>query len=140
MPGVSTLTIGQVAKQAGVGVETIRFYEREGLIEDPRRRSSGYRAYGAEAVRRIRFIRHAKELGFTLREIKELLALRVEPDCRCGEVLELTRSKIADIEQRLAALERMKKTLTKLATACRRRRPTDPCPILEAIEPVEDRA
>ena len=136
------LTIGTVARQAGVGVETVRFYEREGLIDDPRksphRRSAGYREYDPEVVRRIRFIRQAKELGFTLREIKELLELRVEPDCRCGDVLKLTQAKIADIEQRLDALERMRGVLTKLATACRRRKRTDPCPILEAIEPGEE--
>ncbi len=132
------LTIGKVAKQAGVGVETIRFYEREGLVDEPARRASGYRQYDPVVVHRIRFIRHAKELGFTLREIKELLELRVEPDCHCGEVLELAQAKIADIQQRLEALERMKQVLTKLATACRRRKRTDPCPILEAIEPVEE--
>jgi len=129
-----TLTIGKVAKQAGVGVETIRFYEREGLIDDPRRRSSGYREYAPDVVHRIRFIRHAKELGFTLREIKELLELRVEPDCHCGDVLELATAKIADIEQRIQKLQRIKQTLSKLATACNRRRPTAPCPILEAMD------
>lgn len=131
---MNTITIGQVARKAGVGVETIRFYEREGLVEKPARRASGYRQYEPGAVHRIRFIRHAKELGFTLREIKELLELRVEPDCHCGEVLELAQAKIADIQQRLEALERMKQVLTKLATACRRRKRTDPCPILEAID------
>lgn len=136
---MAAMTIGQVAKQASVGVETIRFYEREGLIEEPARRASGYRQYDTEVVRRVRFIRHAKELGFTLREIKELLELRVEPDCHCGEVLELAQAKIADIEQRIEALLRMKQTLSKLATACRRRRRTEACPILEAIdEPVNE--
>lgn len=132
------LTIGTVARQAGVGVETVRFYEREGLIDDPRHRSSGYREYDPEVVRRIRFIRQAKELGFTLREIKELLELRVEPDCRCGDVLKLTQAKIADIEQRIETLQRMKQTLSKLATACRRRRRTAPCPILDAIDKSAD--
>ena len=75
---METLTIGEVARRAGVGVETIRFYDREGLIAEPRRRPSGYRQYSAEAVRRVRFIRHAKELGFTLKEISELLSLRVD--------------------------------------------------------------
>jgi len=135
---MSALTIGKVADQAGVGVETVRFYEREGLIDEPPRRASGYRQYEPDVVLRIRFIRHAKELGFTLREIKEMLELRVEPDCRCGDVLELAEAKITDIEQRLEALELMKEVLTKLATACRRRKRTDPCPILEAIEPVEE--
>lgn len=131
---METLTIGRVARQAGVGVETIRFYEREGLIDEPPRRASGYRQYDAEVVRRVRFIRHAKELGFTLREIKELLELRVAPDCRCGDVLKLTIAKIADIEQRIDKLQRMKQALSKLAEACQRRRRTDPCPILDALE------
>jgi len=131
---MTVMTIGQVAKQAGVGVETIRFYEREGLVDKPATRASGYRQYDPEIVRRIRFIRHAKELGFTLREIKELLELRVEPDCHCGEVLDLAKTKLADIEARIEALDRMKQVLTKLAKACRRRKRTDPCPILEAID------
>lgn len=136
---MNSMTIGQVAKQAGVGVETIRFYEREGLVDEPHRRPSGYRQYAPEVVRRIRFIRHAKDLGFTLREIKELLELRVEPDCHCGDVLELAQTKIADIEQRIEALQRMKQTLSQLATACRRRRRTEACPILDAIdEPVDE--
>lgn len=139
---MAALTIGKVAKQAGVGVETVRFYEREGLVDDPRknprRRASAYREYDPAVVRRIRFIRHAKELGFTLREIKELLELRVEPDCHCGEVLNLTQAKIADIEQRIESLQRMRQTLLKLATACRRRRRTDACPILEAIDEEAD--
>lgn len=131
---MAAMTIGKVAKHAGVGVETIRFYEREGLVEEPARRASGYRQYDTEVVRRIRFIRHAKELGFTLREIKELLDLRVEPGCHCGDVLQLAQTKIADIEQRIEALQRMKQALSKLATACRRRRRTEACPILEAID------
>jgi len=131
------MTIGQVARQAGVGVETIRFYERRGLIAQPQRRPCGYRQYDPQVVHRIRFIRHAKELGFTLREIKELLDLRVEPDCHCGQVLALAQAKIADIQHRIEMLERMKQTLLKLATACRRRKRTDSCPILEAMEPTD---
>ena len=131
---MGSMTIGQVARLAGVGVETIRFYQRQGLIAEPARRDSGYRQYDPEVVRRIRFIRHAKELGFTLREIKELLDLRVEPDCHCGDVLEMATAKIVDIEQRIEALDRMKQALAKLTATCRRRRRTAPCPILEAID------
>jgi len=129
-----TLTIGKVAKQVGVGVETIRFYEREGLIDDPRRRASGYREYAPDVVHRIRFIRHAKELGFTLREIKELLELRVEPDRRCGDVLELAEAKIADIDERICKLRKMRRALTGLTRDCRRDQPTEECPILRAID------
>lgn len=134
---MSTMTIGQVAREAGVGVETIRFYERQGLIAEPSRRRSGYRQFEPQVVRRIRFIRHAKDLGFTLREIKELLELRVDGQRGCGEVRDLAEAKLADIDRRIEALGRMKSALTALAGACRRRRRTDPCPILEAIDEPE---
>jgi len=128
------LTISKLAARAGVGVETIRFYEREGLIDDPRRRSSGYREYAPDMVHRIRFIRHAKELGFTLREIKELLELRVEPDRKCGDVLELAEAKIADIDGRIRKLRKMRRTLAGLTRDCQRGRPTEQCPILKAMD------
>lgn len=134
---MSTMTIGQVAKQAGVGVETIRFYEREGLVEEPARRPSGYRQYESEVVHRIRFIRHAKELGFTLREIKELLEFRVESDCRCDKVLALAKAKIDDIEQRIRKLQKMKRALSALARDCQQGRPSDACPILKALDRTE---
>lgn len=133
------LTIGQVAKRAGVGVETIRFYEREGLIDEPGRKpSSRYRQYEPDAVRRIRFIRHAKDLGFTLKEIQELLELRVNRDSTCADVRRQTKDKIADIEARIASLERMKVALDRLARKCRGRGPTTECPILEELDRVED--
>jgi MerR family copper efflux transcriptional regulator len=129
------LTIGQVAKCAGVGVETIRFYEREGLIAQPKRRpSSGYRQYLPEAVRRVRFIRHAKELGFTLKEIQELLDLRVDPTSTCADVRKRARDKASDIEERIASLEQMKAALDRLARKCRGRGPTTECPILEELD------
>ncbi len=131
---MAPLTIGRLARQAGVGVETIRYYEREGLIDQPPRRGSGYRQYDPEVVRRLQFIRHAKELGFTLREIRELLDLRVDTDCRCESVLQLAQHRLIDIEQRIEKLERMKQVLSKLTTACRERQRADPCPILEAID------
>jgi MerR family mercuric resistance operon transcriptional regulator len=128
------MKIGQVAKDAGVGVETIRFYEREGLLEEPPRRPSGYRQYPSEAVVRISFIRAAKELGFSLAEIRELLALRVEPDARCADVKERATHKIVDIEQKIRTLQRMKRVLKKLTAACDEGRPTSECPILAALD------
>ena len=89
---MKTLTIGRVAEQASVGVETVRFYEREGLLEEPPRRQSGYREYGEDAVTRLRFIRRAKQLGFTLKEIKELLALRRDPSTPGADVKPARRS------------------------------------------------
>ena len=131
---MEALTIGQLAKEAGVGVETIRFYEREGLLAEPERRRSGYRQYPPEVVRRVRFIRHAKELGFTLKEIQELLELRVDPHSSCADVRKRAGDKIADIEERVASLERMKGALEGLARKCRGRGPTADCPILEELD------
>ncbi|MCZ6807978.1 MAG: MerR family DNA-binding protein [Deltaproteobacteria bacterium] len=134
--GIDTkpLTIGQVAKQAGVGVETIRFYERRGLIAEPKRRASGYRQYALDAVRRIRFIRRAKELGFTLEEISDLLSLRVDPNSTSSDVRKRARDKITDIEDKIARLERMRAALKRVASKCKGRGPTSECPILEELE------
>ena len=128
------MTIGQMARSAGASVETIRFYEREGLLEHPARSASGYRNYPPEAVARLRMIRQAKELGFSLNEIKELLALRVAPGKSCSDVRARAERKIADIDQRIAALKRMKAALARLAAACAGHGPTSECPILEALE------
>lgn len=133
-----SLTMGQVAKQAGVGVETVRFYERKGLIEEPPRRDSGYRQYSPEFVRRIRFIKRAQELGFSLKEIAELLSLRVDPHTTCRDVKRRTEAKIIDVERKLKDLQRVKKTLIKLAAACSGSGPTSQCPILDALEPLEN--
>jgi MerR family mercuric resistance operon transcriptional regulator len=127
------LTIGQVARQAGVGVETVRFYERQGLLEEPSRRESGYRQYPEEVVAQLRFIKRAKELGFALKEIKELLALRVDPAITCAEVKRQTEAKIADIEGKITSLLRMKKALVRLTAVCRGQGPTSECPILDAL-------
>ncbi len=127
-------TIGQLAKRAGVGVETVRFYERKGLIEQPRKRTSGYRVYPDDVVQRIQFIRHAKDLGFTLAEIGELLSLRPDPRTNCAAVKERAQGKMADIDGKIASLTKMHRSLTKLVDACDRRSQTAECPILEALE------
>lgn len=129
-----TLTIGQVAAAADVNIQTIRYYERRGLFTSPARTASGYRQYGKEAVARIRFIKHAQELGFSLKEIQELLALRVQHAAACDTVEAKTRQKIELVERRIRDLERIRHTLEELAAACVARRPTDDCPILEALE------
>jgi MerR family copper efflux transcriptional regulator len=132
---MESMTIGQVAKRAGVGVETIRFYEREGLIVPPPRKDSGYRAYPPETVDRVRFVRRAKELGFSLGEIKELLALRIAADATCAQIRTRAEIKIADIEDRIASLRRMTQALTRLADACDGGRgAVSECPILDALE------
>jgi MerR family mercuric resistance operon transcriptional regulator len=131
------LTIGQVARHAGVGVETVRLYEREGLLVESPRKDSGYRQYGEGIIARLRLIRRAKELGFTLAEIKELLALRVDPSTSCGDVKSRAESKIADVEEKIRTLQRMKKALVRLTKACSGRGPVNDCPILESLGPPE---
>ena len=131
---MATMTIGQVAREAGIGIETVRFYEREGLLEKPTRRESGYRQFHAEAVVRLRFIKQAQRLGFTLREIRELLALKLDPHATRAEVRKSAIAKVEDIDQRIAELKRMKKALSPLIDACDGKGTLDGCPILDAIE------
>ena len=127
------LTIGQLAQRAGVGIETVRFYEREGLIPEPPRRPSGYRDFPVETVTRILFIRRAKDLGFSLKEISELLQLRVRPRRNCAVVKRNADAKITDIDTKITALRRMRRALTHLTKACEERRPTNECPILTSL-------
>ena len=131
---MENLTIGQIAKKARVNVETVRYYERRGLIPKPLRKESGYRQYPEETVARIQFIKHAKELGFSLNEISELFSLKVDKNTTCADVKNRAEGKIADIEEKIHALQKMKKTLTRLAKECRGRGPASECPILEALE------
>lgn len=135
---MNSLTIGQVAKQAGIGVETVRFYEREGLLEQPERMPSGYRRFDEAAILRLRFIRRAKELGFTLTEIRELLSLRLDPSTTCGDVKHRAELKIADIESKIDSLTRIRQALVKLTNACRGRGTTSQCPILESLDGEEE--
>jgi MerR family copper efflux transcriptional regulator len=132
------LTIGEVARQAGVGIETVRFYERQGLLEEPERRASGYRQYDQEAVAVLRFIRRAKELGFTLKEIKGLLGLRLDAEATRAEVRAQAKAKVGDIEAKIADLQRMRDVLVKLVKKCHGDGAASGCPILEAMEGKED--
>lgn len=132
---MSPLSIGQVARRAGVGVETVRFYEREGLLDEPARRASGYRQYEESTIGRLRFVRRAKELGFTLKEIKELLSLRLDPSTTCADVKRRAEVKISDVEEKIRTLQRMKKALMRLTKACAGRGPISDCPILDALDP-----
>ena len=124
------LRTSEVAKQAEVNLETIRFYERKGLLPKPPRSPSGYRTFSPETVRRVRFIKQTQELGFSLREIKELLSLPSNPDTTCGDVRRLAEEKLLDISPKIRDLQRMKKTLTQVASACPGRGATSACPIL----------
>ncbi len=125
---------GQVAKAAGVNTETLRYYERRGLLPLPKRRPSGYREYASDAVTRIRFIKRAQELGFTLEEVRELLALQANPDEDRAAVKAKAEHKIADLQARIQDLERMKAALMDLTHACDGHGPVRDCPILHALE------
>ena len=127
------LTIGQLARNAQVKVETVRYYERRGLIPEPPRKESGYRQYFQDDVIRIQFIKHSQRLGFTLKEIQDLLTLRVNPDTTCADVKRRAEVKIVDIEEKIQALQRMKRALMKLSSTCKGRGPIGECPILDAL-------
>jgi len=129
------MLIGELADAAGVGVETLRFYEREGLLPEPPRSDAGYRLYEPRAVRRVRFIRRAKDLGFTLAETGELLALRVDDASSCRDVEARARRKVADIEEKMIELSSMKRALQTLIRACTANEETGECPILESLDP-----
>jgi MerR family transcriptional regulator, copper efflux regulator len=131
---MGSMTIGKVAKGADVGIEMVRFYEREGLIEKPPRRESGYRAYPADTVDRVRFVKRAKELGFSLKEIKELMALRIAPDTTCGQIKKRAEAKIEDIEDKISSLQRMNQVLRKVTAACGGKGSVSECSILDALE------
>lgn len=127
------LTIGEVAKQARVRIETLRYYERMGLVAPPPRNGSNYRLYPEETVRRVQFIKRAQELGFSLKEIKDLLSLRVEPTTSCADVRDRALAKINTIEEKLRALKAMKHALTQLVEECPRQGAVTDCPILESL-------
>ena len=131
---MNDLTIGQVARRAGVGVETIRFYERKGLIDEPPRKASGYRQYKDEDISRLTFIQQAKTLGFSLNEIGDLLSLRAKPGTTSREIKQMTEAKLADIESKIKMLKRMQRTLKKLVEKCPGKGPTSKCPILETLD------
>lgn len=129
-----TISIGQLAKAAGVGVETVRFYERKGLLALPPRKDSGYRQYDDEAVARLRFIRRAQLVGFTLAEIRELLALRDDPSTGRADVRRRAAVKVADIDAKVAALLAMRASLTDLLSTCDGDGPASDCPILTTLD------
>jgi MerR family mercuric resistance operon transcriptional regulator len=128
------LTIGEVAKQANVHIETLRYYERQGLVPRPRRSASNYRLYAGDTVRRVRFIKAAQELGFSLAEIRELLSLRATPRTRCAEIRQRAEAKVKAIEAKIASLQAMKRALAKLVAECSGDGPITECPILESFD------
>jgi len=128
---MEALGIGQLAKRGGVGIDTVRYYERNGLPAPPTRLASGYRRYSELELARLRFIRRAQALGFTLKEIKELLALSAQRDV--GRVKRSAQAKLKDVKSRIASLERMRDGLATLIEACPGHGRAADCPILRAL-------
>ena len=131
---MKTLTIGRVAREGGVNLETIRYYEREGLLPKPPRTPAGYRMFPKETARRVRFIKRAQELGFSLKEIRELLSLRTKPGAKRADMRALTEGKISDIEQKIRTLEAMKRSLQRLTERCNGLGSLTACPIIESLD------
>jgi MerR family transcriptional regulator, copper efflux regulator len=131
---MSGLTIGQVAEQANVHIETLRYYERRGLVARPPRSASNYRLYPEDVVRRVRFIKRAQGLGFSLNDIEELLSLRAAPEAGCAEVRACAEAKMKDIDVKIGALTAMKNALSTLVAECSGEGPLSDCPILESLE------
>ncbi|MBI4907276.1 MAG: Hg(II)-responsive transcriptional regulator [Acidobacteria bacterium] len=126
-----TLTIGRVAELAGVNVETVRYYQRRGLLQEPKKPSAGYRQYGPETVDRLRFIKRAQALGFTLEESSELL--RFEKACACAETRTLAAHKLELIDEKVRALSAMRNVLGDLIQRCDVEESKDGCPIIQAL-------
>jgi MerR family mercuric resistance operon transcriptional regulator len=131
--GMEGLTTAKLANEGGVNVETIRYYERHGLLPKPPRTHSGYRIFSDDAVRRLHFIKHAQDLGFSLKEIKELLSLKVKPGSSCGDVRRRAEAKIVDVDQKIQHLQEIKGALVELTSACSGQGPASRCTILQAL-------
>ncbi|MFP5211652.1 MAG: heavy metal-responsive transcriptional regulator [Acidobacteriota bacterium] len=131
---MNKLTISQVAKQGGVNLQTIRYYERQGLLAPISRTEAGYRIYQKDTVRRLRFIKRAQELGFSLSEIKDLLYLRLDAHTTSADIRVRAQAKLADVEQKIRHLEAIQKSLSRLIKSCRGCGPAADCPILENLD------
>jgi DNA-binding transcriptional MerR regulator len=117
-----------------VHIETLRYYERRGLVAKPPRSPSLYRRYPEETVRRVEFVKHAQDLGFSLREIRELLSLRASPKARCADVKRRAETKIGEIVSKIRTLKAMHRALTRLVAQCDGKLPASACPILESLD------
>jgi Hg(II)-responsive transcriptional regulator len=137
---MASLSIGELARAAGIGVETVRFYERQGLIPDPPRRASGYRMYPPGAIDRLRFIRRARDLGFSLSEINDLLSLAGQPEGDRGRVKRIAEGKLAEVEGRIRDLQNVRTVLAHLTAQCSGHGPVHDCPIIESLtgEPMDE--
>ncbi len=134
---MSEMSIGELAKDTGVNVQTVRYYERRGLLAPPARTRAGYRRFNAEAARQVRFIKRAQGIGFTLKEIHDLLTLRADPDTSCADVKARAQAKILDIDGKLRLLQAMRQALAELAESCDGRGDGH-CPILNSLDGEEE--
>ncbi len=135
---MAALKVGDVARQAGVNLQTVHYYERRGLLPKPPRTTANHRAYPQDSVLRVRFIKRAQDLGFTLKEIKELLSLRTTPGTRCTDVRRRAELKVRDIDTKIQTLTAMRLALTNLIAGCPESAPLSACPILAALDhPIE---
>jgi MerR family transcriptional regulator, copper efflux regulator len=128
------LTIGAVARATGLGIQTVRFYEREGLIDEPARTRSNYRTYDESVIERLHFIRRAQELGFTLKEIRELIGLTSDEAASCEQVNEIAASKLAVVKEKIADLIRMQNALEELIDTCNCSGPLRDCSLIRCLQ------
>lgn len=126
--------IGELAKKVGVNIQTVRYYERCGLLLPTTRMESGYRLYDNDAKKRLEFIRYSKKLGFTLKETEELLRLRVSTKAKCGDVKKKAEDKLMEIDKKIEGLKSMRKVLKEMIKTCQNGQPTEHCPILKTID------
>jgi len=129
-----TMSIGTLSKETGIGIETIRFYERLGLIVPVGRKSSGYRIFDDSSLKALGFIKHAKELGFSLSEIQELLDLKADKKSKCQSVQLKAKAQLESVEEKISHLERIKNVLSKLIEQCRQRKIDSECPLLDCLD------
>jgi Hg(II)-responsive transcriptional regulator len=128
------MLIGELARKTGSSKETIRYYERIGLIEPDKRRDSGYREYTEAEVKKLHFVNRAKQLGFTLKEISELLDLEINDETSCDPVRKKAISKLDDVQQKIKTLRHIEEVLQSLIEACNHDEVTEKCVILRALE------
>ena len=126
-------SIGALAKQVNVNIETIRYYERKGLISEPPRNKSGHRQYSREAVRRTDFIKRCQTIGFTLKEIEDILELKITPESTCADMKSRVTEKLIDVDKKINDLARIRNALSRLQKKCTGKGPIGNCPILEEL-------
>lgn len=132
--------IGEVARLANVNLQTLHYYERVGLLTHVQRSSSNYRLYSPRDLQTVRFIKRAQELGFSLKDIRELLSLRASPDSRCADVRRRAEAKLGEIDRKVESLMNIRRALGRLVEECAGEQPVTECPILEALEFSEEEA